>query len=276
MMTAAMPKAPSSARHGGAFETSPVRKFGEVSIALPQLLSPANAPVPRNGTALAFNYLTLGVPADSTCKHGGARNSASRESHELTATQLENILAASRHADAIGLPFNRMFTVHWQAAGPSLEAMAKATGRFIDLLTRALARKGYRTACAWVHESGDGKGGHLHLLAHVPPMMAKPISRLQIGWLRLITGRAYRKKVIRSDAIGGRLGLETGNPPLHAVNLQVALGYVCKGASQAILHAAGLNREHEPGGRIIGKRCGTSQNIGAKARREHGGGSNAG
>ena len=151
--------------------------------------------------------------------------------------------------------------------------MTKATGRFIDLFTRALARRGYRTACAWIHESGEGKGGHLHLLAHVPPTLAKPIARLQIGWLRRITGRPYRKRVIRSDAVGGRLGLETGNPPLHAVNLQVALGYVCKGASQAILDAAGLDREHEPGGRIIGKRCGTSQNIGAKARGEHDGGS---
>ena len=38
-----------------------------------------------------------------------------------------------------------VFTVHWQAAGLSLDAMAKATSRFIDLLTRALTRHGHRT-----------------------------------------------------------------------------------------------------------------------------------
>ena len=243
--------------------------FGEVSITPLQPLSPANAPIPLIGTALAINYLTLGVPSVSTCSRGGARNSASRESYGLTAIQVRKILDASIHATIIGLPLNRMFTVHWQAAGVSLLSMVKATGRFIDLLTRALARKGHLTSWVFIHESGEGKGGHLHLLAHVPPKLAKSIVRQQIGWLKLITGLPYRKGVIRSDPIGGRLGLETGNPPLHAANLHVALGYVCKGASQAILDAAGLDRQHQSGGRIIGKRCGTSQNIGRKARETH-------
>ena len=212
MMSAAIAKSALAAQrmklHRGA-------TFGEVTNAPHQPLSPAIAPIPLNGTAFAINYLTLGVPADSTCKRGGARNSASRESYGLSAIQVRKILDASIRADIIELPFNRMFTVHWQAAGLSLTAMAKATGRFIDLLTRALARHGHRTTWAFIHESGDGKGGHLHLLAHVPTALAKPIARLQIGWLKLITGLPYRKGVIRSDPIGGRLGLETGNPPLR-------------------------------------------------------------
>ena len=145
--------------------------------------------------------------------------------------------------------------------------MAWATGRFIDMMTRALAKHHGKMACIWVHENGHGKGGHCHLLAHVPIELVPVVAGLQRGWLRRITGNKYRKRVIRSDPIGGRLGLETGNPDLHAANLAVALGYVCKGAPQAVLDAFCIDRAHEPGGHIIGKRCGTSQNIRAKARK---------
>ena len=72
--------------------------------------------------------------------------------------------------------------------------------------------------------------------------------------------------MIHSKPIGGRLGLEAGNPDLHEINLEAALAYVLKGASSEAASQFGLERL-EPGGRIIGKRCGTSQNIGAKARK---------
>lgn len=146
-----------------------------------------------------------------------------------------------------------------------LDGMAKATGRFIGLLSKAIARHGGATAWLWVHESGEAKGGHCHLLAHVPPHLVPIISRLQRGWLRRITCRAYRARVIFSKPIGGRLGLETGNPDLHAVNLSEALSYVLKGACPAAAAQFDLERL-EPGGRIIGKRCGTSENIAQKAR----------
>ena len=148
--------------------------------------------------------------------------------------------------------------------------MAKATYRFTDLLTKALARHGSRTAWLWTHENvpgnGHDKGGHCHLLAHVPAALVPVVTALQRGWLRRITGQPYRARVIHSKPIGRRLGLETGNPDLHAVNLEAALAYVLKGASPDAASKFGLERL-EPGGRIIGKRCGTSQNIGAKARK---------
>ncbi len=148
--------------------------------------------------------------------------------------------------------------------------MAKATYRFTDLLTKALARHGSPTAWLWTHENvpgnGHNKGGHCHLLAHVPADLVSRLTALQRGWLRRITGQPYRARVIHSKPIGGRLGLEAGNPDLHAVNLEVALAYVLKGASPEAASQFGLER-WEPGGRVIGKRCGTSQNIGAKARK---------
>lgn len=218
------------------FETSPNLQNGEVS-----------------------NQLASGK------RRGGARNIAGRESYALTAAQIANLKAAKRHAEKIGLPFTRMITVHWEAAGVPLAGMAKATGRFTDLIAKALSRHGSGTAWLWTHENGERKGGHAHFLAHVPADLVPVIMALQRGWLRRITGQAYRARVIHSKPIGGRLGLELGNPDIHAINLEVALAYVLKGASPEAASQFSLERL-EPGGRVIGKRCGTSQNIGAKAR----------
>lgn len=267
MMLAAMPKPQNSARHGGALKLHRGRAFGEVSMAPLQPQPPANPPISETGTALAFNYLTLGVAPDlpSSAGRGGARNRASRESHALSAAHVANLTAATAHADAIGLPFTRMVTIHWEAAGVPLAVMVKATGSFTDLMAKALARHGSGTAWLWTHENGDGKGGHCHLLAHVPADLVSRLTALHRGWLRRITGNPYRARVIHSKPIGGRLGLEAGNPDLHAINLEAALAYVLKGASSEAVSQFGLEWL-EPGGRVIGKRCGTSQNIGAKAR----------
>ena len=268
MSIAAMSKTLSGAVHGGSFETSPKRKNGEVSKAPPKTQTIANLPIQQVGTAVAINYLTLGVAGHLPCStnKGGARNRADRTSDALTEAQIANLTAAERHSRAIGLPFTRMITIHWQAAGVALADMVRATGRFIDLLTKALARHKSKTAWLWTLENGDRKGGHCHLLVHVPAALVSLLTRLQKGWLRRITGKAYRARVIHSKPIGGRLGLEAGNPELHAINLAVALGYVLKGAHLEAAEQFGLTRL-EAGGRIIGKRCGVSQNIGAKARK---------
>ena len=273
MMTAAMPKPHDSVRRGGALKLHRDCGFGEVSIAPlhphATRTPPANL---RDWHGPCYNtYITraqdLGGPALSACStgRGGARNRADRESHALTAAQIVNLKAAERHAENIGLPFTRMITIHWEAAGVPLADMAKATGRFTDLMAKAMARHGSGTAWVWVHENGDGKGGHCHLLAHVPADLVPVIMGLQRGWLRRITGQPYRARVIRSKPIGGRLGLEAGNPDLHAINLEAALSYVLKAARPDVASQFHLERL-EPGGRIIGKRCGASQNIGAKAR----------
>ena len=268
MRIAAMSKTPPRALHGGSFETSPKRKNGEVSKAPPKTQTIANLPIPQIGTAVAINYLTLGVAGHLPCStnRGGSRNRADRTSDALTVAQIAHLTAAERHSRAIGLPLTRMITIHWQAAGVGLADMVKATGRFLDLLTKALARHKSKTAWLWTLENGDRKGGHCHLLVHVPAALVTLLTRLQKGWLRRITGKAYRARVIHSKPIGRLLGLETGNPELHAVNLADAFGYVLKGANPEAAERFSLERL-EAGGRIIGKRCGTSQNIGAKARK---------
>ena len=267
-MTAAPPCKP----YHGNFETPPDRGNGGVSNFARRPSNPRKSPIAETGTAIAINILPYGVAALSAggAGRGGARNRADRESTALTSAQIENLKAAERHAEKIGLPFTRMITIHWQAAGVPLAGMAKATYRFLDLLAKTLARHRADTAWLWVHEnasrSSNDKGGHCHLLIHVPGHLVPVVGRLQRGWLRRITGQPYQARVIHSKPIGGRLGLEVGNPHLHAANVEAVMAYVLKGASPEAAAQFGLERlEH--GGRVIGKRCGTSQNIGPAARR---------
>lgn len=206
----------------------------------------------------------------SKCKparqgRGGARNSKSAVSYSISAPKIADLIAAECFAREIGLPFTRMITIHWKAAGAALADMRRATGRFLDLMSKAMGRHGIRTAWIWVHENGHGKGWHCHLLLHVPASFVPILKSLQMRWLRRITGNPYRKNVIYSKPIGGRLGLEKSNPTLWAINIEVALGYHLKGADPCAASEFGLERL-EPGGRIMGKRCGSSQNIGTKAR----------
>jgi len=254
---------------GGLLKLHRDGRFGEVSIAPSFSESHEKQRDPHSGTAGAISYLTLGVPAISAKRtgRGGARNRADRESYALTVGQVGNLLAAANHAAAIGLPLNRMLSIHWQAAGLPLASMANATGRFVDLLSKCIARHGSRIAWLWVHENGNGKGGHCHLLAHVPASLVPVVTKAQRRWLKAITGQPYRARTILSKPIGGTLGLEAGNPALHAANLGAALSYVLKGADADATAQFNLTRL-EPGGRIIGKRCATSQNICAAARKE--------
>lgn len=267
MMTAAMTKR-ALAAHGLKLHRGAT--FGEVLNPVCRLDNREKAPNPPSGTHGAIRYLSLSGPADSArsqSRRGGARNRRDRQSDALTPRQVGDLIAAARHANDIGAPLNRMITIHWEAAGVQPLVIARANGRFIDLLGKAIARHGGMTANIWVQESGEGKGGHCHILTHVPAAIVPVITRRQLGWLRAITGHKYRGRVIHSDPIGGRLGLETSNPDLHAANLAEALWYVLKGADGPAATAYSLLRL-EPGGRCFGKRCGTSQNIGAKARRE--------
>ena len=242
--------------------------FGEVSSATRPPFYPENARFLASGTGLAINKLHLGVAAESAVaarKHGGARNFGDRVSDRLSAAQIANLIAAAGHAQTIGRPFTHMTTIHWEAAGIRPNGVTKATGRYLDLLSKALTRLGGSTSWIWVQENGPGKGAHVHILVHIPGSLSNRVMRKQIGWLKRITDTTYRKRVIKTVALGRRLGLETSNPPLFAANAEATLAYVLKGASDEAAKAFGLVKL-DGGGRVVGKRCGVSQNIGAKAR----------
>ena len=93
---------------------------------------------------------------------------------------------------------------------------------------------------------------------------------MQRRWLRIVTGKAYRRNAMRTSRIARSVTAATASPALYAVNLTVVMHYVLKAAEPGAVRAVGLTHAPEYG-RVIGKRAGWSENIGAVAlsRRLH-------
>jgi hypothetical protein len=226
--------------------------------------------VEPTGTAHAIKF-SPSVASSPAPRWGGRRNSASSTSDSLSLNQAANILEAAQFAAAAGMPFNRHLTIHWQQAGIPDERAAWATGRFLKLAGDWIAKRDRentrgergRVAWAWVRENGARKGSHVHILLHLPA--GTRIGRMQRRWLRSITGKPYSASTIKTARIGGTAGAAQSAPAAYRANLAAVVGYVLKGASQAAARKLELQRL-EAGGRIIGKRAATSQNIGRKAR----------
>jgi hypothetical protein len=128
--------------------------------------------------------------------------------------------------------------------------------------------RGVKTAFVWVRENGPGKGAHVHILLHLPPGLSDPFNRRQRGWLKACGG-VWKKGVLKSRPIGRDLRHFAGQGPArvtYEANLKAVVGYVLKGADEVTRQALQIQRV-EPGGVIVGKRCGASQNIGPDARR---------
>ena len=198
-------------------------------------------------------------------RRGGARNSASRESWGLKSEQIENVTAAARHALCLGLPLTRFITLHWKAGGVTLERMVLATGHLLEMATKWLVRQGSATAWIYVHENGEEEGWHGHILLHLPAELALLFVRRQRSWIARICEGKYTKGTMRGRIVGSRLGIEHSHPELYLHNLDRCVGYIIKQTSLATARQNGLTRTVQPG-LVIGKRAGTSQNIGSAAR----------
>jgi hypothetical protein len=230
------------------------------------------SPASQAGTALAFKTKVKGGTANKqerpAGKRGGARNRADRVSECLTLKQAKGVIAAIQTSGNIGLPLNRHLTLHWGCYGISDADAGKATGDFLKLTSQFLRSKRQPFAFVYVRENdaGDGsKGPHTHFLLHVPPAIAARFVAMQRRWLRIVTGKAYRRNAMRTSRIGRSVAAATAAPALYAVNLAVVVHYVLKAAEPAAASALGLTHAPEYG-RVIGKRAGWSENIGAVAR----------
>jgi len=211
---------------------------------------------------------------------GGARNRRDRVTLALSLAQARNLAAAVVHAERADLPLNRLVTVHWGAMRLSDAEALAATGKLLKLWREALAAQGLPFACVWIRENDDGdgsKGSHVHILAHVPAAARSGFLRRLRAWVRLaaggrynrrsgrVEGPAYAKGAVDTRRIGGRVEVPQD---VHDANLAEVLGYVLKGADKQTAEIMRLARR-EPGGRVTGKRCGWSENVGAAARRGH-------
>lgn len=213
----------------------------------------------RSGTRVAIipKLLSAGaIPAGSGW--GGARNTGSRVTDGLSVDKCEAMLAAAAKAGALGLPFNRHWTVHYERAGIAEHDAVRFVGRLRKYASDYARRHNGKFAVMWVRESGDGKGGHVHMLMHLPADLR--LNGRTRRWINLAGGRCMAK-VSRVTAIAGRIGAAERGGAHYASNLATVRSYLLKGADRATCEALGLDYRGSQG-TVVGKRCGWSQNIG--------------
>jgi hypothetical protein len=172
----------------------------------------------------------------------------------MTPAQAAALRDAAAHAAALGLPLTRFLTIHWQRLGVPDTRAAKATGAFMQCVADWLRKRGHHTAWVWCRENSAAAGTHCHIALHIPGDVTLPF-RLTRRWLERIAGARYRSSAIHTRRIAGHANAAAVSPDHYAANIATLLGYMTKATA----------RGH--GGSVIGKRCGVSQNIGAKERR---------
>ena len=181
----------------------------------------------------------------------------------LSDAQVDGIISAAQKAENLTLAFNRHWTVHYERAGIAEIDATRFIGHLLRLASAYARRHGGKLAAIWVRENGEAKGGHVHILLHLPAGLS--LRNRTRRWVTL-AGGTYRRRVSKVVAIRGSAPDAMAHAGLYQANADVVRRYILKGAPQAVLVASAIDRQHQDGGKIIGKRCGTTQNIGAKAR----------
>lgn len=236
----------------------------EPALVLPdRLITAENGDLAASGTTLAnYSPILSYALAPASREWGGARNRADRVSDRLTLEQCKKLIAAARFAEAISLPFNRHWIVHSERAGVSPVDGQTFVGRLLRLAGNYVKRRGGKFAAIYSRENGDGKGEHVHILMHIPANLT--LLNKTASWVRKAGGR-YKAGVSKVRTIGGSLKRLDPTCEHYQTNADMVLAYLLKGANDEAAASLELRRRAEFGS-VIGKRCGSTENIGPKAQ----------
>ena len=172
-----------------------------------------------------------------------------RRTRHITLRQANHLVAACAFARAIGCQLNVSIDIFWLMFSGFIED-ATRLAKFKPRLSKWCARRGFGLTMIWVREIGANGALHTHILMHVPP------------WL--MENGEFQSAFERS--------LEPEGGPTHekAIVIQPAyspegkLRYMLKGMSKADANGFGIRPSFQ--GEIEGKRVGTTQNVGPRAR----------
>lgn len=192
---------------------------------------------------------------------GGARNRRDRLTTALSQRHAEGVLMAMANADLVGMPLTRHWVVDYELAGIADRDGAAFVGKLLALCGRYVRAKGGRFAAVWVREVGARNGAHVHIAFHLP--RGWRLGYLTRRWIKA-AGGTYRKGVSRIRPVGGSLNCAWTSPELYRENLERLGNYLTKGSNSAVAAELGLELL-KPGGAIVGKRWGRTENLASKA-----------
>ena len=201
---------------------------------------------------------------------GGARNRADRATNALEDRKVDDLLHAARFALATGRTFQRHWIVHYGRAGVAAEDGAAFVRALLDPLHKLARRGGGELTALWVREHASTYGEHVHILLHLP--FGLSLRNRTRRWIEA-AGGTYQPGVSMVKSVSGRLVKQMAKNDSnagehHRANAANLVRYLLKSARAEKGDQLGLTR-HGRAGRIIGKRCGWTQNIGKAARVAH-------
>ena len=217
-------------------------------------------------------------------RHGGARYTADRVSHEVTLKQALQLRAAWAFADWQGFTLNYWLTIHWGKMGVSDASAGRALKEFMTYVRDYLRKRGLPVLWLYVREhgvhkdeQGEAKGSHVHFLLYLPIEAAKGFHDLQEGWLEKATRRTFVKGAIKGESLPRHAKWNATPKEGEFATKQEAvqadswncLNYVMKGVHPRFAKELNLVLL-QAGGAIIGKRVGVCKALQPKAMAEAG------
>lgn len=207
-------------------------------------------------------YMSKGAPPPARKRQVG------RAGHQyISIEQLGNVWAGFGHSTRIGLRPNATFDIHFDKGGlhdplrhglPCLKAFLKSSRQWVE-------RKGHQTCCIWAMENrgdGLGYGVHAHVIMHIPPTLNRRFHELRKGWQA------------RAGLNVTRSGVVNYEPLPTFTSAKGKLKYMSKDLDprwwslfKDITGRVHLDDRGKPSDQpILGKKCGVSRNIDARAR----------
>jgi hypothetical protein len=172
--------------------------------------------------------------------------------------QATNIFDAVNFAKLNGIPLVAHLTTHWSLTDIGDDPDGVLFAKLREGLSKWLSRQDINFAAAWARErqaGGQSDVEHCHLLFHLPTKFRSGAKLLQVeaAIARLI--KLHAGGILHEKAVDLRVHEDPDGK------------YLLKGGGPQIWKRFGLRKEHRRlQGRIDGKRCGVTENIGPAAR----------
>jgi len=187
-------------------------------------------------------------------------------SHAIQRALVAELIDATSFAEWCDFPLNRFVSI--DLSGLEMRPQ-KFISSFLKRVGDWLRMNASPVAYVWVLENPPRGHINCHILIHVPESLMRRFRLRQRHWCEC-TGAKWNKSFIRSQKVGIKPGTRDRKLSLgeRLEHTEYALCYMLKGADREICEL--LRIEWHAQGRILGKRNGTSQSIGRKARQQAG------
>jgi hypothetical protein len=216
-------------------------------------------PIPPGAAGVAESNCFLPKPF---LDDPGSTPDVVKRGKSLTLRHVKQLSNGAAFAAAKGHPLTALVTLHLRLAEQFRpEDWSAFQTSLFDRMSRWLQRQRLPVAFAWVREDGSRKGPHVHLLVCLPHSHWGAFHRYLIFAGRFRANDESGKAIVIT---GGRFGM------LVETMQAGALRYCLKSLEASTDTLAALGLRPHPTKPVPLKRCGVSNTIGRKARKEAG------